>query len=168
MCYGKRYSALYVMLSHLLRRHGDGSKQVSFRETMLNAAKLLGERMSFIKIYHTPKPLLRSVYERYFAEHPEHLTANISHRFRHHSQYNVEELHYLLLNREGRVTMRKAYNDLLYLKPKRDTEYIDKKLALFDKRSKYKFGCFNSLDLMTEEGRTKTIKWISNRIGLKE
>ena len=168
VCYGKRYSALYVMLSHLLRRHSDGSKQVSFRETMLNAAKLLGERMSFIKIYHTPKPLLRSVYERYFAEHPEHLVANISHRFRHHSQYNVEELHYLLLNREGRVTMRKAYNDLLYLKPKRDTEYIDKKLALFDKRTKYKFGCFNSLDLMTEEGRTKTIKWISNRIGLKE
>ena len=168
VCYGKRYSALYVMLSHLLHRHSDGSKQVSFRETMLNAAKLLGERMSFIKIYHTPKPLLRSVYERYFAEHPEHLTANISHRFRHHSQYNVEELHYLLLNREGRVTMRKAYNDLLYLKPKRDTEYIDKKLALFDKRTKYKFGCFNSLDLMTEEGRTKTIKWISNRIGLKE
>lgn len=64
--------------------------------------------------------------------------------------------------------MRRAYNDLLYLKPKRDVAYVDKKLALFDQKPKCKFGCFNSLDLMTEEGRAHTIKWIANRIGLKE
>ena len=168
VCYGKRYNSLYVVMSHLMRRHRDGSKQVSFRQTMLNAAKLLGNRRSFIKIYHTPKPLLRSVYENYFREHPDHLDTNISHRFRHVSQYNVEELQYLLLNKEGRIHMRRAYNDLLYLKPKRDVAYVDKKLALFDQKPKCKFGCFNSLDLMTEEGRAHTIKWIANRIGLKE
>jgi hypothetical protein len=64
--------------------------------------------------------------------------------------------------------MRRAYDDLLYLKPKSDTAYIEKKLATFDKKPLYKFGCFNSLDLMTEEGRITTIKWISNRIGIKE
>jgi hypothetical protein len=168
VCYGKRYSAFYVKFSHILRRHRDGSKQVSFRQTMLNAAQLLGKRNSFIKIYHTPKPLLRSVYESYFEKYPEHLVANISHRFRSPSQYNVEELHYLLLDDENRLVMRRAYDDLLYLKPKSDTAYIEKKLATFDKKPLYKFGCFNSLDLMTEEGRITTIKWISNRIGIKE
>ena len=168
VCYGKRYSALYVRLSHIMRRHRDGTKQVSFRQTMLNAAELLGKRNSFIKIYHTPKPLLRSVYEKYFAEHPDHLVANISHRFRCPSQFNAEELQYLLLNNENRITMRKAYNDLLYLKPKSDIAYVEKKLAFFDRRPQCKFGCFNSLDMMTEEGRTRTIKWISNRLGINE
>ena len=167
VCYGKRYRALYVTMSHLLRRHRDGSKQVSFRQTMLNGAELLGERRYFIKIYHTPKPLLRSVYERYFAEHDDQLRENIRHRFRNPSQCNVEELHYLILQHEHRLIMRKAYDNLLYLKPKRDTRYIADKLAEFDRKSGYKFGCFNSIDLMNEDARKMTIEWISRRIGLK-
>jgi hypothetical protein len=167
VCYGKRYRALYVKLSHLLRRHRDGSRQVSFRQTMRNAAELLGERKHFIKIYHTPKALLRSTYERYFANYPDNLLSNIRHRFRVPSQYNVEELQYLLLQREGRVVMRRAYDDLLYLKPKRDNEYIAKKLNEFDNKVSHKFGCFNSLDMMSEEGRSMTIEWIKRRIGLK-
>jgi hypothetical protein len=167
VCYGKRYRALYVKLSHLLRRHRDGSRQVSFRQTMRNAAELLGERKHFIKIYHTPKALLRSTYERYFANYPDNLLSNIRHRFRVPSQYNVEELQYLLLQREGRVVMRRAYDDLLYLKPKRDSEYIAKKLNEFDNKASHKFGCFNSLDMMSEEGRHMTTEWIKRRIGLK-
>lgn len=167
VCYGKRYRSLYVRLSNILRRHRDGSKQVSFRQTMRNAAEILGERKYFIKIYHTPKALLRSVYERYFASYPDNLLSNVRHRFRVPSQFNVEEMQYLLLQREGRMVMRRAYDDLLYLKPKRDNEYITKKLAEFDSKANHKFGCFNSLDMMTEEGRTMTIEWIKRRIGLK-
>ena len=167
VCYGKRYRSLYVRLSNILRRHRDGSKQVSFRQTMRNAAEILGERKYFIKIYHTPKALLRSVYERYFASYPDNLLSNVRHRFRVPSQFNVEEMQYLLLQREGRMVMRRAYDDLLYLKPKRDNEYITRKLAEFDSKANHKFGCFNSLDMMTEEGRTMTIEWIKRRIGLK-
>ena len=167
VCYGKRYRSLYVRLSNILRRHRDGSKQVSFRQTMRNAAEILGERKYFIKIYHTPKALLRSVYERYFASCPDNLLSNVRHRFRVPSQFNVEEMQYLLLQREGKMVMRRAYDDLLYLKPKRDNEYITKKLAEFDSKANHKFGCFNSLDMMTEEGRTMTIEWIKRRIGLK-
>ena len=167
VCYGKRYRSLYVRLSNILRRHRDGSKQVSFRQTMRNAAEILGERKYFIKIYHTPKALLRSVYERYFASYPDSLLSNVRHRFRVPSQFNVEEMQYLLLQREGRMVMRRAYDDLLYLKPKRDNEYITRKLVEFDSKANHKFGCFNSLDMMTEEGRTMTIEWIKRRIGLK-
>ena len=167
VCYGKRYRSLYVRLSNILRRHRDGSKQVSFRQTMRNAAEILGERKYFIKIYHTPKALLRSVYERYFASYPDNLLSNVRHRFRVPSQFNVEEMQYLLLQREGKMVMRRAYDDLLYLKPKRDNNYITKKLAEFDSKANHKFGCFNSLDMMTEEGRTMTIEWIKRRIGLK-
>lgn len=166
VCYGKRYSSLYVAFSQVMRRHRDGSKKVSFRQTMRNAAELLGERKRFIKIYHTPKALLRSVYERYFNEHADHLLANIKHRFREPSQYNVEELQYLILNREGRLVMRKAYDELLYLKPKHGTAYISKKLAEFDSKVAHKFGCFNSIDLMTDTGRQLTTEWIERRINI--
>ena len=167
VCYGKNYNALYVRISHLLRRYKDGSKQVSYRQTMLNAAKLLGRNNNFIKIYHTPKPLLRSVYENYFTEHEEHLLRNIGHRFRHASQYNAEELQYLLLHQMGHLSMRNAYDELLYLKPKRDKDYILDKLREFDRSATHKFGCFNSLDMMADDGCRLTTAWIEQRIGIK-
>ena len=167
VCYGKKYSSFYTTVAHLLRRHRDGSRQVSFRQTMMNAAKLLGIRRQFIKIYHTPKALKRSVYVKYFESHERNLTRNIRHRFREPSQYNVEELQYLLLRREHNLELRPADN-LLYLKPKKDNEYIAKKLAEFDAKPKHIFGCFNSIDQMTEESRRMTIDWIMRRIGLAE
>lgn len=167
VCYGKKYSSFYTTVAHLLRRHRDGSRQVSFRHTMMNAAKLLGIRRQFIKIYHTPKALKRSVYAKYFESHEHNLTRNIRHRFRDPSQYNVEELQYLLLRREHNLVLRPADN-LLYLKPKKDNEYIAKKLAEFDAKPKHIFGCFNSIDQMTEESRRMTIDWIMRRIGLAE
>ena len=167
VCYGKKYSSFYTTVAHLLRRHRDGSRQVSFRQTMMNAAKLLGIRRQFIKIYHTPKALKRSVYAKYFESHERNLTRNIRHRFREPSQYNVEELQYLLLRREHNLELRPADN-LLYLKPKKDNEYIAKKLAEFDAKPKHIFGCFNSIDQMTEESRRMTIDWIMRRIGLAE
>ena len=56
---------------------------------------------------------------------------------------------------------------VIYLKPKRSVSYITEKLSLFDKCPNHKFGCFNSLDMMTEEGRAITIDWIERRIKLK-
>ena len=167
VCYGKKYSMLYTTLSHLLRRHRDGSRKVSFRQTMMNAARRLGIRRKYIKIYHTPKALRRSIYERYFEEHPHHLTQNIKYRFREPSQYNVEELQYLLLKRAGMLELRRA-SDLLYLKPKKDDEYIAEKLAEFDTRANHKFGCFNSIDQLSDEARSMTIEWIKRRICLEE
>ena len=60
--------------------------------------------------------------------------------------------------------MRRAYDDLLYLKPKHDKKYVAEKLAMFDTLPNHKFGCFNSLDQMSEECRAMTIAWIKRRI----
>lgn len=168
VCYGRMYSALHVTLTHLLRRHRDGSKQVAFRQTMLNAAKLLGNKRNFIKIYHTPKPLLRSVYERYFTENEDNLINNIKHQFRYAKQYNVEELQYIILQNEGRIVLRKAYENLLYLRPTNNNETIAKKLMAFDLKQHHKFGCFNSLDTLDDDGRRIVIEWIERRIGISD
>ncbi len=167
VCYGMKYNSFLVRLSRMLKYRKDGSKKVTFKETMLNAASLLGKHRFFIKMYHTPRGLLKSVYEKFFGEQPEHLTRNIAHRFREHTQYNPQEVQFLLLYRAGKCKLRDAHENLMYLKPKHNIEYTKKKLARFTSKPDCKFGCFNSVDQAEEQERKLIIDWIKKRIGLK-
>lgn len=167
VCYGERRLKLFVRLSRLLKFRVDGSKSVSFKESMLNATSFCDKDPYFIMLYHTPKSLLKSVYEEHYTAHPEHLIHNIKHRFRHASQYNAEELQYVKLYQQRRCDMRDANSELIYMKAKNDNEYIHRKLSIFSKQPTKKFGCFNSLDLAPEDGREQTIKWIESRLGIK-
>ena len=166
VCYGKKYSSLLVRITRIMKRHWNGRKKVTFKENMLNAASLLRQRVFFIKIYHTPRALLKSVYEKFFTSHPELLEMNISHRFRSHRQYTPQEAQYLLLLREKRCTLRNAYDNLLYLKPKKDIGYTERKLRLFDRHKDFKFCCINSLDQTGKETQKTIIEWLENRIGV--
>ncbi|MBO7231344.1 MAG: Stealth CR1 domain-containing protein [Bacteroidaceae bacterium] len=167
ICYGKKSNSFLVKLSRMIKYRKDGSKKVTFKETMLNAASLLGKHRYFIKLYHTPKGLLKSFYEKFFAGHPEQLTENIKHRFRHYSQYNPQEVQVLQLYREGLCELRDVNKNLIYLKPKNNFEYTKKKLARFSAAPECKFGCFNSIDQTEEQERNLIIEWIEKRIGLK-
>ena len=168
VCYGKRYSSLLVKITRTIKRRRNGSKKVTFKETMLNAAALLGKKWFFIKIYHTPRALLKSVYERYFDTFPELLERNISYRFRSHRQFNPQEVQYLLLHQEKRCILRNAYDNLLYLKPKRDIRYTERKLRQFDRHKDFKFCCINSLDQTGDEVQKRINGWIRQRTGLGE
>ncbi len=167
VCYGKPYSMLWARFSRLFTYRKDGTKKITFKQTMCNAATQLGRHFSMIKIYHTPKALLRSFYEEFFTAHPDILRNNICHRFRNVTQYNPQELQYLTLYREGRCELRRANDNLLYMKPNNNKEYVDEKLDMFVRNSHHKFACINSLDQATEQERVKIIEWIERRIGLK-
>lgn len=167
VCYGTKENILLVCLTRLLKYRPNGNKKVTFKETMVNAALNAGERFSYIKMHHTPKALLKSVYEKYFKEHQQLLAHNISYRFRSHKQFNPQETQYLMLQKEGRCIMRKVSANLLYLKAKGDTKYILKKLRCFSVKPTFKFACFNSIDQATEEGQKMIIDWIKERILLK-
>jgi hypothetical protein len=166
VCYASKKSYLLTALTRLFKRSKDGSKAVSYKGTMLNAAALAGNRRYFLKMDHTPKGLLRTLYEEYFTKHPEALLRNISHRFRNASQYNPQQLQYILLDEQGLCELRPVKGNLLYLKPKKGLEYIENKLANFSSNTSARFGCFNSLDMACEEGRNKIVAWIKARIGL--
>jgi hypothetical protein len=167
VCYGKRRLQLFVRLTRMLKHRSNGPKQVSFKELMLNATKLCERDSHFILLYHTPKPLLKSVYEEHFTKHPEHLVHNIQHRFRHASQYNAEELQYMTLYHTGRSVMRSAEDELLYMQAKNDAEYVHRKLEYFSKHPARKFGCFNSLDQAPADACNEAIKWIEQRLKLE-
>ena len=74
---------------------------------------------------------------------------------------------YLILYKQGRCELRRAYSQLLYIKPTEEPEFVLGRLAEFDSKANHKFGCFNSLDQTTEELRNTIIDWIERRIGLK-
>lgn len=134
---------------------------------MMNAATLLGNRFTFIKIYHTPKPLLKSVYKNFFSKYPECMKENISHRFRCQTQFNSQEIQYLILSKIGRCNMRNAHNAMLYFKPRTSgLNYTIQKLKEFDERPNYIFGCFNSIDQAKDNEKAMILDWISKRIKL--
>ena len=168
VCYATKECYLLTAFTRWFKRRKDGSQEVSFKGTMLNAAAQAGNKRYYLKIDHTPRGLLRTLYEEYFTTNPEALLRNISHRFRHAAQYNPQELQYIILYKQGLCDLRPVKGNLLYLKPKKGLEYIEKKLAKFSQSTTARFGCFNSLDMACEEGRNKVVAWIKERISLRD
>lgn len=167
VCYGRKRSSFLVRLSRIFKYRLNGPKRVSFKESMINAAELANHKRDFIMLHHTPKALLKSFYERYYEEHPEALLRNIRHRFRHATQYNPQEVHSLMLNDEGRCTLKRVEPELFYFMAKPDMAYIRRKLDGFTRAKSKKFGCFNSLDQAPVEGQKMVIEWIERRLELR-
>ena len=168
VCYATKKCYFLTALTRLLKYRRDGSKAVSYKQTMLNAADILGCHKFFLKMDHTPKGLFRSFYEEFFSNHPNILKQNISHRFRHASQFNPQELQYMALYNDGLCELRPVKGNLFYLKPKNKVGYITKKLRDFSRNGNCKFGCFNSLDQASEEEQKIIISWIKHRILLED
>ena len=167
-CYGELRWSLPVKLSRLLKYRLNAPKQVSFKESMLNAASLAGSRNRFIMLYHTPKALLRNHYERYYANHPEALERNIRCRFRDSSQFSPQEVHYITLMAEDRCKLRDAHKELFYLMARSDDGYVRRKLDGFAEQRSKRFGCFNSIDQASDEGQRMIIEWIEHRLELEK
>ena len=168
VCYGKYYGTIDLFTSPLLGHHDCNSKQVTFRRMMYNASKIMGKQNGLIRLYHTPKPLRRSVFEEFFAKHPEHLQNNIRHRFRNIEQYNIQVLQYIILYNKGLCQLRRAYSQLLYMNSMATDDYVSERLTQFSQQPNHKFGCFNSIDQMSEWGQRQTIDWIERRIGMQQ
>lgn len=142
-----------------------GKKRMSNKWTMYLAARLLGEKYIFMKLYHTPRGLLRSYFEQFYAEHEDLLIRNIRHKFRDPEQYSVMELQYMGLFRLGRNEKRSTCHHAFYLFPKKKPNYVLKKMRKLE-RGHYKCCCFNSLDLATPEDRKRIENWITIKLGL--
>ncbi len=161
VCYASPFS---VPLAALMRAFKPASS-FGFKDAMLNAALLLGEGRTFLKTSHIPLALRRDRLEEFFTAHPEAVRRNISCRFRERSQFNPQQLYYLLARKEGTLDLRPIDGDALYMKPKDRKDYVVRKLRSFRAAPKARFCCINSLDLASEEDRARVLEWLSERIG---
>ena len=152
-----------IFLGRLLRALKPAS-EFGFKDAMLNAALLLGERRDFLRISHIPLSQRKSLLEEYFTLHPEMVAHNLKCRFRERSQFNPQELCYLLARRKGLLDLQEI-GPTLYMRPRKAKGYVDGKLASFRALPQVKFCGINSLDLASEEDREKVLAWLSERIG---
>ncbi len=167
VCYAKWYSMQWTKLTRMLKPAKSGRKQVTFKGSMYNAASIAGRDFTFLKLLHTPRALRKSVYEKFFSEHPDLMTDNISHRFRHADQFTAQELQYLLLMKESLLEVSKDVDEVhFFLQPKSKKRYVQKKIHTLSRMNNCKFCCFNSLDKASEEDRKLITDWIESRLGL--
>ncbi len=159
------FSLPWMKILRKLKPKKDGIKPHSFKWTQAQAAMVIGENRRFMKLYHTPRGLLRSWFEEFFSQHPETLIRNIRHKFRSNDHFSVNELQYLGLFREGRCKVLSPYGYVFYLEPKKKDGYVGKKMQKLHHGS-FRCCCFNSLDQASEEDRQYVISYIEKTLGI--
>lgn len=161
ICYADKFSILWARVLRVLKPHKNGHKVVTFKGKMVNAADIAGWKGWYILyLGHTPRALLRSEFENFFSAHPEYILRNIGSRFRSVTDFQNQELHYLLLLKQGRCKVVSTRDVLFYMEPKSKPAYIRRKIASL-KAGDYKFCCFNSLDQAGAEDRKLVIDTIT-------
>ncbi len=164
VCYAKIHSILLARLKRAFRPTREGHKRISFKDSMLRAADIIGAKGWFMYLGHTPRALKKSFFEDFFNGREDIMLTNISHKFRHEEQFNSQELFYLSEYQEGRCIIINTDRKLVYLNPKKKKGYIDRKLRMFDRKSDTVFCCINTLCLAEKEDREKVLRWVSRQL----
>ena len=165
--YGYWHLAWTARFLRKIRLNRNKHKVFSFRDSMLNSA-ILRKSNKFYRIAHTPHAMRKSLLQKYFQRHPEHLITNISHRFRDPSQFNPQVLSYLLGIESGDVKTLESKGKYNYVGPKADKteDYVERKIDEFRMNDTAKFLCVNSLDLNSSYERRLIEKYICSCLGI--
>lgn len=136
---------------------------------MLNAATILGKKASwkFFRIVHAPLALKRSLYERFYQEHPNLLVHNIQHRFREKTQYNPQVLFQTMMAVDHQCIVKSDKNTVAYLQPRpHRPKNFRKQMEKIYHQKGFLFCCINSLDQGTEEQQKEIVDWIKSVLHL--
>lgn len=164
ICYAKMFPTWWARFMRMLRPERMGHKRISFKDSMLNAVDIMGGSKRFMFLGHTPRALKKSFFEVFFKEHEDLILRNIRNKFRNAEQFNSQELFYISEHRKGRCKVINTDKGLVYLNPKKKKGYIDRKLAMFERRKGAIFCCVNALCLADKEDQAKIMSWVRNRI----
>ncbi len=163
-CYADFAPRLFTRIVRILRAMKIVKKQISFKESMLRAADIMGWGLILLYLGHTPRALRKSFYESFYSASDELIKANIQYKFRHKKQFNSQELFYLHELRKGRLIIIPKDKKLAYLHPRKGKNYIDNKLKQFDQKTDAIFCCVNALCLADKADQEKVLSWINDRL----
>ncbi len=167
VCYADRYSVFFTDLTRALKTivHR-GQRQVTFKGMLRNSVRAAGGGGYFLHYGHSPKALLKSFFEDFFASREDVLLGNIGHRFRSPDQFCPEEVQILCLYRSGRCEVRSLGDRLFFFQMKDRPGYPEKKLRALEKGN-YVFCCFNSLDKTGGQVRERIVSWVCRRLDIE-
>lgn len=159
VCYADWFFTPWAKFLRWIKPKKRGHKHVGFKDSMLNAISLIGTPSWFLCLGHTPRALRKSFYENFYKTHEDALIRNISHKFRHESQFNSQELFYMSEHKEGRVIQIPVRSKCIYLKAWKKVSYIDRKLRILRANMTRTFCCINALNLAPEPEQMKVLRW---------
>lgn len=166
VCIAKKYSSLWTRFLFLLSYLKCGYHRATLKRVLLNGASLAGNTKYFLYLVHTPKPFIKSVFDKFYEEHPDALTRNLKYRFRDSNQWQCQSLAYEILNREGRLVLTTPKDKLLFFHNWRGVETVSKRLVKTTDTPAMKFACFNSLDQASEEERKLICEWVAKTLSI--
>ena len=166
VCHASWMSWHFAAFLRWAKHIGKSHKVFGFKDSMLNAADILDRHGRFLLLEHTPHTYRRDVMENYYSANPDTMLVNVAHRFRDESQYNPQELGYLLAESQGRAVIRNNKGDYLYAYPRNKKNYIDSKIREFDAHPNAKFLCINSISNAEPHDVDKVIAWLERRLGV--
>ena len=167
--YGYWHNTLTALLARKASSLFHREAPMKWRDRMLNAALLVGgtSLLRFIRIQHTPRALSRSLYMRYYDEYPESIVINLRHRFRHKSQYDSQELNYLLALHQDKLIVESATPLLAYYDPTHHSgERFETLMKQLETSPTVRFLCINSLDMAPAEESERLTRWIEKTLGV--
>ncbi|MBR1467207.1 MAG: Stealth CR1 domain-containing protein [Bacteroidaceae bacterium] len=149
--YGKPAVTWWTQLRYRIKPYIMHQERINPRQEMLNAVYMMGGSFRFPRIYHTPRPFLKSVYGEYYVEHPEALDRNLSCRFRDERSFRPDVVCYLLMQRSGGLRYVNPKGYLLEYNPGGGMKRLVRKMRMITGKGKCKFVNMNSLDKVTPE-----------------
>ncbi len=167
VAYGSWRSVAFDNFLRKIKPKKNGRKPFGFKDSMLNAPKILGIKSFYFCIKHTPLPLKKSIFEAYFNQNQDVFSENISYKFRNENQFNPQALFYLLAFKSEDCVKEKKEKSLLIKPAKKEIKYIERKKKTFEHNKKILFGCVESADLAQTEVQKYLFEWVKNLLEIK-
>ncbi|RCS27350.1 hypothetical protein DUT90_04355 [Polaribacter sp. WD7] len=137
------------------------STKATHKKSKEKAAKLVGFPKHF-SFHHTPKPLRKSTFEKYYANNKSILIQNIKYKFRNINQYASQGLANHIEIKNKTCVLKKEYK-LLYIEG-----YKSKKigLKLFVDRmfSSNIFMCIQDFEILSKPYMERILVWIDKKL----
>ena len=161
----------WTRLRHNLRYATKSHVKVSFKDSLINAAQIMGESRRYLYLTHSPRAMRKSFFVNFYGAHDNkiHLNEdiilrNIRHRFRDNQQFNSQELFYINEYKSKRLLVESPEKNVLYMQPRHSSNYIRRKIKDFTDNEECLFGCVNSLDLATDQEQKMMLDWLHNLV----
>lgn len=167
--YGYWHNTVTARICRMLSRLKKGHSTFKFRDSMLNAADVLGGKADwrFFRIVHSPLVMKKSLCESFYKAKPELLIKNIRYRFRDKSQFNPQTLFQTIMAYSGECVIRSNRDSVLYMKPEPDRpDKFEKYRKDMEENKSAKFCCINSLDQGTAEQQQFILSWVEDRLSV--
>lgn len=142
-----------------------GEDHARARDAQEAAARLVGHRLRYFRLYHLPYSFLRAQLEAFFAAHPRLLEDNVRHRLRSSRQFKTEGLAAHLALADGRAVVDGRLRAVQLDPVAHGIADLRKRMRHAEQHPGRAFACVQSLDMATPEVREEILAWLRRRIG---